>query len=335
MAPRPPAALSLDLDNKWSYMKTHGDVGWDSFPSYVDVVVPRVLEFLRQRQLTITFFLVGQDAALAKNRESLAAISQAGHDIGNHSFLHEPWLHLYSEAQIESELARAEEAIEAATGRRPIGFRGPGFSLSEATLRVLKRRGYAYDASTLPTYLGPLARAYYFMTSRFSAAERQQRQALFGHVSDGLRPLKPYLFSFDGGQLLEVPVTTMPGLKLPIHVSYVLYLAQFSRRLALAYFKAGLRVCRASRTPPSLLLHPLDFLGCDDDRDLAFFPAMNLPSAVKLEVVSECLEAYAREFDVLSLDRFSRDRLAGPSMRIEPARFRHPAAPPAEGERAA
>jgi len=45
-ADQPVASLSLDLDNKWSYLKTHGDVGWESFPSYLDMVVPRVLDFL-------------------------------------------------------------------------------------------------------------------------------------------------------------------------------------------------------------------------------------------------------------------------------------------------
>src|SRR5574341_867943 len=65
---KPIASLSLDLDNKWSYMKTHGDDGWKSFPSYLNLLVPRVLEFLKQRNLTITFFIVGQDAALEKNR---------------------------------------------------------------------------------------------------------------------------------------------------------------------------------------------------------------------------------------------------------------------------
>ena len=55
---KPVASLSLDLDNKWSYMKTHGDPGWESFPSYLDVVVPRVLEFLEERELIITFFIV-------------------------------------------------------------------------------------------------------------------------------------------------------------------------------------------------------------------------------------------------------------------------------------
>ncbi|MGH9819150.1 MAG: polysaccharide deacetylase family protein, partial [Pyrinomonadaceae bacterium] len=123
------ASLSLDLDNKWSYMKTHGDTGWESFPSYLDAVVPRVLKILSDRDLTITFFIVGQDAALEGNRESIAQIAAAGHEIGNHSFNHEPWLHLYSKPQLVEEFKKTEDALESVTGKRPMGFRGPGFSL--------------------------------------------------------------------------------------------------------------------------------------------------------------------------------------------------------------
>ncbi len=41
------ASLSLDLDNRWSYLKTHGDASWESFPSYLDLLVPLVLDMLR------------------------------------------------------------------------------------------------------------------------------------------------------------------------------------------------------------------------------------------------------------------------------------------------
>jgi len=44
---KPIASLSLDLDNQWSYMKTHGDAGWELFPSYLDIVIPRVLYLKR------------------------------------------------------------------------------------------------------------------------------------------------------------------------------------------------------------------------------------------------------------------------------------------------
>ncbi len=78
------------------------------------------------------------------------------------------------------------------TGKKPIGFRGPGYSLSETVLRVLFRHGYLYDASTLPTFLGPLARAYYFFTTKLAPEEKNKRKQLFGGVRDGMRPIRAY-----------------------------------------------------------------------------------------------------------------------------------------------
>ena len=214
-APKPLASLSLDLDNQWSYMKTHGDDGWQSFPSYFDVCVPRIIDMTRRLGLTMTVFVVGQDAALAGNRAALASIAAAGHEIGNHSFHHEPWLHLYSDAEIAVEIAEAEAAIEAATTVRPRGFRGPGFSVSKAVLETLAARGYRYDASTFPTFLGPLARAYYFFNARLSADDKARRRLLFGSLGEGLRPLRPYAWQLSEGTLLEIPVTTMPIVRAP------------------------------------------------------------------------------------------------------------------------
>ena len=298
---KPIASLSLDLDNKWSYLKTHGDAGWDSFPSYLDLVVPRFLDFLAQSELSITVFVVGQDAALEKNHDALASIAEAGHEIGNHSFHHEPWLHLYSFEQINDELARAEEHIERVTGVVPVGFRGPGFSLSQDVLRVLMRRGYEYDCSTFPTFLGPLARLYYFLTARLDKQQKQERKKLFGTISEGFRPLRPYSWKLDECELLEIPVTTMPWFKVPIHVSYLLYLDQFSRWLAITYWKMALSLCRLSGVAPSLLLHPLDFLGCEDDRDLDFFPAMRVPSSRKMELLSRVIGEMTRHYHVVPM----------------------------------
>jgi peptidoglycan-N-acetylglucosamine deacetylase len=298
---KPIASLSLDLDNQWSYMKTHGDAGWESYPSYLDLVVPRVLEMLQQYHLTITFFIVGQDAALDKNYAALRSIAQAGHEIGNHSFKHEPWLHLYSREEIERELAIAESAIENATGVRPIGFRGPGFSLSDDTLKVLAQRGYAYDGSTFPTFLGPLARAYYFMTSKLSKEELDDRKMLFGSFWEGLRPLRPYRWQVGNNGIIEIPVTTMPIFKVPFHVSYLLYLGSFSPLLAKLYFRIALWLCKLTRTQPSLLLHPLDFLGKGDIPALDFFPAMNIPAEKKLAMVSSFLKLYCRHFEVVPM----------------------------------
>ncbi len=298
---KPTASLSLDLDNKWSYMKTHGDPGWESFPSYLDILIPRVLRFFADRKLAITCFVVGQDAALPKNRNSLQALAAAGHEIGNHSFSHEPWLHLLSKARIEEEFARTEDAIESITGSKPIGFRGPGFSFSPDTLRVLTERGYLYDASSFPTWIGPLARAYYFMSSNFGRDELKKRDALFGSIRDCFAPLNPHRLSSESGQLLEIPVTTMPFFRVPIHASYILYLSTFSTAFATTYFRSAFALCLLAGVQPSLLLHPLDFLGGDDVPDLAFFPAMNLRSIQKAEIMEKILAWYCDNFSVVTL----------------------------------
>jgi peptidoglycan/xylan/chitin deacetylase (PgdA/CDA1 family) len=311
--PKPLASLSLDLDNKWSYMKTHGDHGWENLPSYLDIVVPRVLQLLQEENLTITFFIVGLDAAQSASQPILKTIAEAGHEIGNHSYQHEPWLHLYSDAELEHEMTLAETAIREATGQQPIGFRGPGFSFSPALLNLLARRGYQYDASTFPTFLGPVARAYYFAKSSLSSEQSSQRKALFGSAREGFRPLKPYRWETTSGPLTEIPVTTMPFARVPIHLSYVLYLATFSRALALAYWRLALALCRITRTQPSLLLHPLDFLGQEDCPELGFFPAMQSPAAPKLAVARAVLQVFARMFQVGPMQRHAAALTLSPS----------------------
>lgn len=299
---KPIASLSLDLDNKWSYMKTRGDALWATFPSYLDIVVPRTLEFLADRDLTITFFIVGQDAALEKNHAALRQIAGAGHEIGNHSFNHEPWLHLYSKEELRGEFEKAEAAIAGVYDKKLVGFRGPGYSLSPAVLEVLAERGYEYDCSTLPTYIGPLARAYYFFKSpTMTAAEKEKRKKLFGKLSDGFQTLRSHFVNVADRNLVEIPVTTFPLIKTPIHASYLLYLSTFSRVAALTYFRSALLACKLTGIQPSLLLHPLDFLCGDDVSELSFFPGMDMPLERKLNFMSEILSIYTENFDAVSM----------------------------------
>ena len=302
-------SVSLDLDNLWSYLKTHGDAGWESFPSYLGRLSQLVLERLERHGLTITFFVVGQDAALPQNQEALRALAAAGHELGNHSFSHEPWLHRYDAGQLRHEIVEAERLIRQVTGQQPVGFRGPGFSITADALRLLAGRGYRYDASTFPTYLGPVARLYYFWQSRgLSRAERARRSKLFGTLAEGRRPLSPYLWEAENGRtLVEIPVTTMPLLRVPIHLSYVLYLAGYSRGAALAYLRTAWAMCRGAGVEPSLLLHPLDFLGGDEVSQLGFFPGMDLSTRFKLKLFDAVAAQMLRRFEPLTLGRHAAE----------------------------
>jgi hypothetical protein len=101
--------------------------------------------------------------------------------------------------------------------------------------------------------------------------------------------------------MVEIPVTTFPVVKTPIHVSYLVYMSTFSRTAALAYWRTALAMCRATGVQPSLLLHPLDFLSGDDAPELKFFPGMNVPIEEKLAFVSEALAIYTERFDVVNM----------------------------------
>lgn len=308
------ASLSCDLDDKWSYMKTHGDRGWETFPSYLEIVVPRILRLFNERGLPATFFVVGQDASFKRNTPLLRALGEAAYEVGNHSFKHEPWLHLYSRAEIASEIDLAEEAIERATGQRPVGFRGPGYSLSEATVGELAGRGYLYDASTFPTFLTPLARMYYFSTASFSPEEKRRRKALGGTFRDGLRPNRPYYWQLDGKQLCEIPVTTLPFFKTPMHMSYLFGLKRFSGGLALRYFDLALRLCRLTNVEPSLVFHPTDVLGREDGQGLEFIPGMGLTRSLKLAFVGQVLDRLRNSFRVTTIAEHAANAALRPAL---------------------
>ncbi len=300
------ASISLDLDDQWSYMKVHGDEGWDKFPSYLDVVLPITLDILDKLDIKITFFIVGQDAAIEKNHAVLKSIVDRGHEVANHSFHHESWLKTYSKEKIEEEIRIAEEAILKATGKRTNMFRGPGFSWSNDLLEVLQKRGYIFDASLLPTYISPLMRKYYFWKSNLSKAEKESRKELFGSFREGFYPLKPFTWKFrNNTSLMEIPVTTMPVFKIPFHQSYLLYISNISTGLMKLYLRFAIMMCRITRTQPSYLLHPLDLIGKDVVPELEFFPGMNVLSPRKLEIFETTMRILKNNFELLPMGEFA------------------------------
>lgn len=301
------ASISLDLDDQWTYMKVHGDDGWESFPSYLDVFLPLVLDVLDELEMKITFFVVGQDAALEKNHQVLKSIADRGHEIANHSFHHESWLKSYSKEKIEEEIKIAEESILAATGVRTNMFRGPGFSWSNDLLEVLEKRNYIFDASLLPTYISPLMRRYYFWKSKLSKEEKEGRKELFGSFREGFYPLKPFKWNFKNGKTIkEIPVTTMPVFKIPFHQSYLLYISGVSTTLMKVYLWFAIFMCKTTKTQPSYLLHPLDLIGKDHVPSLAFFPGMSIKSERKLKIFRIAMRTMKKHFELLPMAEFSQ-----------------------------
>jgi len=100
---------------------------------------PAVLEVLRARGATATFFLVGEQ--VVRYPTLVAEIAAAGHAVELHCFRHRNNLRLGPHAFLE-DAERARVAIEDASGKAIADYRPPYGIFSAQTLRAARRRGW-------------------------------------------------------------------------------------------------------------------------------------------------------------------------------------------------
>lgn len=318
---RPVATVSIDLDEAWAYRASFGlaDDGTRLLPT----ALPRFAETMHGLGAAGTAFVVGRDAsAISPQLRELVA---AGHEIGNHSWQHDALLVQADAETALADLARAHAAIEEAAGVAPRGFRGPSFAVSAALLDAVSRLGYAYDSSVFPNALAPLARRWQARRSR-SRGRGPAPVASHGAATPAWRtPLVPFEWLLPRGtRLLELPVTTLPLARVPMHGTYLQHLADRSEAAALAYAGAAFALCAARGVAPHLLLHGTDFVGADEAAGLHFLPGMRRPGAAKTRFVQQVLALLRRRFEPTTMAAFAR-RLQEPPLAALTARRPVPA----------
>jgi len=99
---------------------------------------PAVLDVLAGRGVRATFFLVGEQ--VLRNPAIAGEIVAAGHEIGLHCHRHRNLLRL-APWQVREDVARAQAAIEDATGISPALYRPPYGVLNATALRLARRAG--------------------------------------------------------------------------------------------------------------------------------------------------------------------------------------------------
>jgi hypothetical protein len=149
------------------------------------------------------------------------------------------------------------------SGRRPVGFRAPGYALSPALLTALAGDGYRYDSSAfpaLPYYAGKAA------VLAGLAAARRRSQAILDRPRVLLAPRRPYRprtdepYARGDAALVELPITTgLAGFPLlgtfvgTLPAWLVRALAAGTGRLPLLNLELhGLDLLDASDVPPEL-----------------------------------------------------------------------------------
>jgi polysaccharide deacetylase family protein (PEP-CTERM system associated) len=140
--------LSFDLEDCDQILaRRFGNRDWDRRWEGFERQLARVLELLDSLAVKATFFVLGMTAR--NHPDTVRELAARGHDIAAHGFDHRP---VFSQGRDEfrRDVERSAELVESLTGRRPIGYRAPEFSLGRETpwaFEVLADLGFRYDSS--------------------------------------------------------------------------------------------------------------------------------------------------------------------------------------------
>jgi hypothetical protein len=305
------AAISSDIDTLQSIYRGRGRRRADYTYAELRMGLEAFSRFLEPYGIKATLFMVGSDFLVPENHDAIRAVAGDGHEIANHTHTHAQGFRLLSAEDQERELSQMEDACFAVTGRRPIGFRSPGWNMGDQALPILKRRGYLYDSSVHPMFVTPGFKALHWLST--SKADPIERTTL-GQWSYMFAPLGPYrtdamhLGRPGTGGIVELPVSVVPIVRAPFWATFLL-------ASGFGVFRACYRAVKATGLPIQYMFHLSDFVDYSHP-DLAdqvpssggvYVPqSLKVPLAEKLELFTRAMDLMAADCRFLTLENLAR-----------------------------
>ena len=127
---------------------------WDHQPSRVGKNFMRLLDIFSKKGVQVTCFFLGW---VAERHPGLVKEAAArGHEVASHGYSHRLAYEMTPE-DFSEDVVKAKKLLEDLVGRRVLGFRSAGFSVTEATPWFFDRlieAGYVYDSSIFPASRG-------------------------------------------------------------------------------------------------------------------------------------------------------------------------------------
>lgn len=285
------AALSVDLDEIPCYTAIHGLPALESEAQHAVYrkCVPRFESLFTELGISSTFFVIGRDLVDERAASAVSRLHKAGHELGNHTYDHHYDFTRRDSSQIRAQILNGVQAIERAAGVTPVGFRAPGYTITDTVFDALEDLGAKYDSSVFP------CPSYYTLKAAAIGSYKLRRRPTQSIVDD-LRvlsaPAEPYRvgrpYSQRGHGLLELPigVTGDWSARLP-YIGTSVIMAGARGAKALTRLIAG-------RSLVNLELHGIDLADAEQDglQGLApHQPDLRKTLAAKLETLRATIDA--------------------------------------------
>jgi polysaccharide deacetylase family protein (PEP-CTERM system associated) len=224
-------AMTVDVEDYFhvaAFAKVISPADWDQWPSRVEANTHKLLQLFAQRNIKITFFILGWVAE--RYPELVRAISDQGHEIASHGYSHQ-LIYTQSPDVFRAETLKSKRILEDIAQRQVTGYRAASYSITRKSLwalDILAELGFTWDSSIFPT--------------------RHDNYGIPGS------PEEPYrIITSSGDQLLEFPLTTAKVLGQAIPAAGGGYFRQYPYALSRWLFE---RASLNQTKPQIFYLHP-------------------------------------------------------------------------------
>jgi len=250
-------AISIDLDTLNTHLKGFGlkkeKYDFFDFSSGID----NFLKLLDEFNIKATFFVVGKDLLHQQNIETLFKVVESGHEIANHSMNHIQDFRLLDKKQKTEEIQKSEELIFEKINKRTVGFRTPGWNISDDVIDILKSRNYLYDSSIFPSFLNPVLKFLHFTSMR---GRGKIDRTTLGKLKYSFAPSTPYfparnsfLRKDNNSKFIEFPISVTLIFRFPFFATFLL-------KTGSDIFKVSYQLMKLLQKPIIYEFHLFDFV---------------------------------------------------------------------------
>jgi hypothetical protein len=277
--------IQVDADGLWALGKLIGqDTPLEPDPVF-ELGIGRLLKLFDEFSVKATFFVVGRDLDSNSKVNMLRRVLETGHEIASHGMGHR-YLSGMAQDERRDEMVSGKKRIEDVLGVKVTGFKAAGFTADRNMVKDLEDAGYLYDSSVLGTSLAVLMEAVSGLSYPKSGMLRSPQYPY--------RPSREDIFRRGDSAIIELPVTTMPFLRFPMHFSYATLggkaYSGFSR---FAIAASGARFV-------NYLFHPLDMLDAEDVRLSKKVYGLAIKASVKAEMARKMLSFFKKRYEVVT-----------------------------------
>jgi len=199
---------------------------WGSLNLRASTGINIILKLLEETGNKATFFWLGWMAE--KMPELVAKCKDFGHEVGSHGYAH---LLAYEvgERNFKEDIYKSKSILEDIINEPVIGFRAPGFGITENTqwaFDVIKSAGYQYDSSIFP--------------------------ASRGHGGMRSSVTIPHKIETKYGDLVEFPASVIEIFNRRIS----LFGGGYLRIAPISLIKLGVKILQLNKQPLTVYVHP-------------------------------------------------------------------------------